>query len=107
MRIFALRKGLASLPRAVEPWASSFSGSEFVKSGVVNRRKLIRELARDAKVSRAEAADAVDELGHRLLQAVKRLTEPAVTVAACSGRKEKRQTIPKARRKEVSGDQSR
>ncbi len=74
---------------------------------MVNRRKLIRELARDAKVSRAEAADAVDELGHRLLQAVKRLTEQAVTVSPCTDSKEKRQTTSKARRKEVAGDQSR
>ena len=74
---------------------------------MVNRRKLIRELAREAKVSRAEAADAVDELGHRLLQAVKRLREPAASAAACSGKKLKRQATPKAHGKEVAGDQPR
>lgn len=74
---------------------------------MVSKRKLIRELAREADVSRAEAADAVDELAHRLLQMMKRLERPAAPTPACSGKKEKPPALPKARRKEVAGDQPR
>ncbi|MCC7342764.1 MAG: hypothetical protein IT170_16905 [Bryobacterales bacterium] len=68
---------------------------------------MIRQLAREAEVSRAEAADAVDELAHRLFQAMKRLEKPALSEPARPARKGKRQADPKATRKEAARDQSR
>ncbi|MCZ2153158.1 MAG: hypothetical protein LC114_04530 [Bryobacterales bacterium] len=51
----------------------------------MNRQKLIRELARAADVSRAEAADAVDELAHRLLLAMRRIEGADATTTAEGG----------------------
>ncbi|MCC6262260.1 MAG: hypothetical protein IT169_01690 [Bryobacterales bacterium] len=73
----------------------------------MNKRKLIRQLAREADVSRAEAADAVDELAHRLLQVMRRLEMHASPAPASSARKGKRRADPGATRKEAAGDQSR
>ena len=74
---------------------------------MVNKRKLIRELAREAEVSPAEAADAVDELAHRLLQVMRRIKQPAAPTATCVAGKEKRQAASKVRRKGAADDQPR
>lgn len=95
------------LPLVAGPSASSFSGCESIQSCVVNKRKLIRALAREAEVSPAEAADAVDELAHRLLQVMRRMKQPAVQTATCVAGKEKRQTASKANKKGAGDDQPR
>lgn len=43
----------------------------------MNKRELIRALARKADVSQGEAADAVDELAHRILQMARRMRSAA------------------------------
>lgn len=49
---------------------------------MVNKRELIRALARKAEVSRGEAADAVDELAYRILRMVRRIRSDAGQGAA-------------------------